>query len=627
MAVIYPFPTKGTPLGADLVLISDSEDDNNTKNATIASMVASNAIDVVDTVTASGGGITASPNKGNVVITNTGVTSLTAGTNISLSGSTGAIIISTSASVVDGSGTASKIPLWSDSNTLTDSIMKQVAGNDGSLFNDNYFQVTGTGGVWMGNIRLGNVGGVVGGDGALIDRTGSKGNDGQVLTSTGLFAEWEDATGGGIQINSFTDKTTTLTAAANSGISFTSANGGTSVSIASTLSIGGITAKTVPYVTSGGEFDDSNLTYVDASNMSFSGNLAITDGKLSIATSGNGKLTLTGIAEAADYELRLPSKPSTENLVLTVTGSSSPYIASWVAPVTGVTGFGTTDFLPRWKTGPSGELTNSSISENSSANITIGGSILNITPHVFGGLKIKDDGSQVKLSGPGATVSDYELKLPSEPTAGGQILSVPATLGSSPYQLEWTAKSDIGHTTASLIDSNSNIINDTINSFDNKAILVQDVWTGGSYTPRVLNAYTLSTYDTSNPGKTGFAIYKGKITDSTNAVAVSGAYLAQRTVIGCQDIALTIADSSSPEILSPGDYFVFVMFLEGDGSSTSAWGGTGAAVDPNISALSASFGEGVVWPTSGTFLTLNTIISQGALGSARVCPLATFQKE
>ena len=98
MAVIYTFPTKGTPVGADLVLLSDSEDDNNTKNATIASMVASNAIDVVDTVTASGSGITASPNKGNVVITNTGVTSLIQGNGISLSGSTGNITVAFSGS-------------------------------------------------------------------------------------------------------------------------------------------------------------------------------------------------------------------------------------------------------------------------------------------------------------------------------------------------------------------------------------------------------------------------------------------------------------------------------------------------------------------------------------------------
>jgi len=108
MAVIYTFPTKGTPVGADLVLLSDSEDDNNTKNATIASMVASNAIDVVDTVTASGSGITASPNKGNVVITNTGVTSLTQGEGISLSGSTGNITVSSSTA-------AYVLPLASDS--------------------------------------------------------------------------------------------------------------------------------------------------------------------------------------------------------------------------------------------------------------------------------------------------------------------------------------------------------------------------------------------------------------------------------------------------------------------------------------------------------------------------------
>ena len=121
MAIIYTYPVKGTPLAADLLLISDTADGNKSKNATIASLVTSNAIDVVDTVTASGAGITASPNKGDVVIANTGVTSLVAGSNIDISGSTGAVTISTSASNVDGSGTANTIPKWSDSNTLTDS--------------------------------------------------------------------------------------------------------------------------------------------------------------------------------------------------------------------------------------------------------------------------------------------------------------------------------------------------------------------------------------------------------------------------------------------------------------------------------------------------------------------------
>ena len=130
MAIIYTYPVKGTPLAADLLLISDTADGNKSKNATIASLVTSNAIDVVDTVTASGAGITASPNKGDVVIANTGVTSLVAGSNIDISATTGAITISTSASNVDGSGTAGKIPKWSDSNTLTDSVITDQGGED-----------------------------------------------------------------------------------------------------------------------------------------------------------------------------------------------------------------------------------------------------------------------------------------------------------------------------------------------------------------------------------------------------------------------------------------------------------------------------------------------------------------
>jgi len=134
MAQIQTYPRKTTYDANDLILICDKTPDangvvtNDTKTTTISTIT--DNLNVVDTVTASGSGITASPNKGNVVITNTGVTSLTAGTNISLSGSTGAITISTSASNVDGSGTAGTIPKWSDSNTLTDSIIKDQGGED-----------------------------------------------------------------------------------------------------------------------------------------------------------------------------------------------------------------------------------------------------------------------------------------------------------------------------------------------------------------------------------------------------------------------------------------------------------------------------------------------------------------
>ncbi len=123
MAIIYTYPSKAAA-AQDKVLISDSADENKTKNASIDSI--RDAINVVDVISA-GSGISVSNPTGNVTIGNTGVLSLTAGSNISLSGSTGNITISTSASNVDGSGTTNRIPIWTDSNTLGDSQISQNA--------------------------------------------------------------------------------------------------------------------------------------------------------------------------------------------------------------------------------------------------------------------------------------------------------------------------------------------------------------------------------------------------------------------------------------------------------------------------------------------------------------------
>ena len=128
MAVIFSYPVKSEPAGADLILISDSADSNKTKNATISSI--KTTIDVVDSVIA-GAGISVSSATGNVTIGNTGVTSLVAGSNISISGATGAVTISTSASNVDGAGTLNKIPVWQDSNTIGDSIITQEVAAGG----------------------------------------------------------------------------------------------------------------------------------------------------------------------------------------------------------------------------------------------------------------------------------------------------------------------------------------------------------------------------------------------------------------------------------------------------------------------------------------------------------------
>ncbi len=127
MAIIYTYPIKTAADAGDLVLISDSKDGNKTKNTSISSI--KDVIDVVDSISA-GPGISVSNPTGNVTVGNTGVLSLIAGSNISLSGSTGNITISTSASNVDGSGTAGRVPKWTDSNTLGDS---QISQNGSSV--------------------------------------------------------------------------------------------------------------------------------------------------------------------------------------------------------------------------------------------------------------------------------------------------------------------------------------------------------------------------------------------------------------------------------------------------------------------------------------------------------------
>ena len=117
MAQIQTYPRKTAYDANDLILICDKTPDangvvtNDTKTTTI-STIADN-LNVVETLNSL---------KGDV--------SITGGTNITVTPSGQNIEISTSASNVDGSGTAGTIPKWSDSNTLTDSIIKDQGGVD-----------------------------------------------------------------------------------------------------------------------------------------------------------------------------------------------------------------------------------------------------------------------------------------------------------------------------------------------------------------------------------------------------------------------------------------------------------------------------------------------------------------
>tara|TARA_B110000902_G_scaffold52362_1_gene60469 strand:- start:34 stop:1905 length:1872 start_codon:yes stop_codon:yes gene_type:complete len=374
----------------------------------------------------------------------TGNISLTGGANITVTTSGQNIEISTSASGnIGGSGTANSVALFSNTSNVGDSIMKQFSGNDGSGFNDTYFQLAGTGGAWMGNIRLGSVGGVAGGDGYLMDSTGVRGSDGQVLTSTGFQSKWEDVPSTGLQIGTFANKTTTLSS--QSSISFTSSDSGTNVLIASTLNVNGVSTKTVPYV-NGGEFFDSNLVYTDTTNMEIQSNLNIVDGNLSLKQGADAKVSIQGPDGNAggDYVFRLPVAPTAGDQVLKMPTSlgSSPYQLEWAVVSTGnVTGSGTTNTIPKWKTN-SAELTNSSFKTDANDSNLLTGAVTEIDGEVQGGIRLRNGTDSTNplftLDGPlSATDPDYGINFPNKPSAGGKVLSLPITLGSSPYNLIW----------------------------------------------------------------------------------------------------------------------------------------------------------------------------------------------
>ena len=76
MAIIYTYPVKASPVDADLVLISDSADSNNTKQVKVSSIrgatvsgVADVNISAVTSTLSSGAPLVSLPNSGNVIIT------------------------------------------------------------------------------------------------------------------------------------------------------------------------------------------------------------------------------------------------------------------------------------------------------------------------------------------------------------------------------------------------------------------------------------------------------------------------------------------------------------------------------------------------------------------------------
>ena len=359
MAIIYTYPQISTLSLSDSVLITDNvtqDPAKRTKQATVQQL--------------------------KTLINGSPLSLTTAGTSGEATLSSGNVLnvpnYSSGGGTV-GPGTSGNVSIFSgptgSSSTIGNSVMSQHAGNDGSNFNDEYFKIEGTGGIWTGNIQLGGTGGAPAGDGALIDYQGSKGGDGQVLTSTGSLCRWEDASA--LQIGTFTNNTTTLNVGGN--LTATSSNNGTTVELVSNalqvatftnkttvLNVGGsitatssnngatvelgtnyqsqITAKRIPFVDSAGELQDSNLEYFDSTETKVrNGSFAVINGGVAVKDGLNSKVTIEGpgAGTPADYVIKLPNAPTVESQYLGApkTLGSSPYQLEWInLPISAITG-------------------------------------------------------------------------------------------------------------------------------------------------------------------------------------------------------------------------------------------------------------------------------------------------
>mgnify|MGYP003643178860 CR=1 FL=1 len=160
MAVIFTYPQKSTLVSGDLFLISDSEDENKTKNTSITSI--KDAINVVDSLNALTGAVT-----------------LTGGTNITLNTSGNNIVIN---SPGIGSGTVNKLTKWNSAGTgIEDSIITEDAG---------------PGIVVAGNVSLAANSYIS--TPSILDGAGEFGSANQVLSKSAdnSFIEWATASGG-----------------------------------------------------------------------------------------------------------------------------------------------------------------------------------------------------------------------------------------------------------------------------------------------------------------------------------------------------------------------------------------------------------------------------------------------
>jgi hypothetical protein len=340
---------------------------------------------------------------------------------------------------VDGSGTAGKIPKWSDSNTLTDSVMLENNSNIGIGTANPQTLLH----VQNGRIRV-NGGGA---NQIQLHRNSSTQSN---------FIEYYDTVTSlqeafvGYTSNNKDFKISNL--GANGTITFLT-NVGTAMSVSNSGNLGiGITNPLQKLEVSGNlklKYPSSSGSVILMPNASNNSQYSLILPTIPSSSDGSKFLQLpsstTGLQsfqlEWADPRLQVATninKTRSLNPGSGITMTSTDNGVNVTISSTGAPGTGTLNAFPYWNTTSS--LGSSQLTRINNYQLQITQSSLIFSD---GNISIKQgSGPSVTLGSPTTAGTAYQIKLPQIPTVaagytGGMGLKLPDTLGSSPFQLEW----------------------------------------------------------------------------------------------------------------------------------------------------------------------------------------------
>ncbi len=157
--------------------------------------------------------------------------------------------------------------------------------------------------------------------------------------------------------------------------------------------------------------------------------LTMFNGQVGIGTTSPSEtLDVSGTVNLTN--LKVSGTQGTAGQVLTSSGSG----ISWSTLSSGVTGSGNQyDVAIFTGAGSSSTISGGSPFKTNASNQAI------IDQEIFGGITFRNGtGAAVTINSKNSSGASYQINLPTGPSSGGQVLKLPATLGTSPYQLEWS---------------------------------------------------------------------------------------------------------------------------------------------------------------------------------------------